>query len=70
MEPRPQPAAAVDSFYGVARDPRTGREPSAHAVLTWTTRAPDAGGRLLPVPTDGEVRLIPADSPRAPVQAW
>ncbi|WP_280448029.1 metallophosphoesterase [Nocardia cyriacigeorgica] len=40
------------------------------AVLTWTTRAPDAGGRLLPVATDGEVRLIPADSPRAPVQAW
>lgn len=40
------------------------------AILTWTTRAPDAAGRLVPVATDGEVRLIPADSPRAPVPVW
>lgn len=40
------------------------------AILTWTTRAPDAAGRLVPVATDGEVRLILADSPRAPVPVW
>ncbi|MEV6392754.1 phosphohydrolase [Nocardia xishanensis] len=39
-------------------------------VLTWTTVAPDESGRLTPVPSDAEVRLGPADSPRAPVPVF
>ncbi|MEU0505533.1 metallophosphoesterase family protein [Nocardia sp. NPDC005998] len=35
-------------------------------ILTWTTVAPDPTGRLLPVDTDAQVRLGPADSPLAP----
>ncbi|WP_280435359.1 metallophosphoesterase [Nocardia carnea] len=33
------------------------------AVLTWTSRGPDAAGRLVPVDTDGEVLLAPAGGP-------
>ncbi|MGW4368668.1 metallophosphoesterase [Nocardia takedensis] len=33
------------------------------AVFTWTTLSPDAGGRLLPVPAHGEVRVGPVDGP-------
>ncbi len=36
------------------------------AVLTWTTFGLDAAGRPMPVPANTEVRLAPADSPRAP----
>ncbi|MFD0365641.1 phosphohydrolase [Nocardia sp. GCM10030253] len=35
-------------------------------ILTWTTVAHDPTGRLVPADSDAEVRLGPADSPRAP----
>ena len=40
------------------------------AVLTWTSRTPDAAGRPVPMPTDGELWLAPADSSRPPRQIW
>ncbi|GAA5068248.1 hypothetical protein [Nocardia callitridis] len=39
------------------------------AILTWTTVAPDASGRLVPVDADAEVRLGPVDSPSTTVHA-
>ncbi|GAA5068242.1 metallophosphoesterase [Nocardia callitridis] len=39
------------------------------AILTWTTVAPDASGRLVPVDADAEVRLGPVDSPLTTVYA-
>ncbi len=38
-------------------------------ILTWTTVTPDPSGRLVPVDTDAEVRLGPADSVLAAVYA-
>ncbi|ASF09799.1 hypothetical protein NBRGN_053_00130 [Nocardia brasiliensis NBRC 14402] len=39
-------------------------------IVTWTTLTPDAAGRLAPIAADAELRLAPADSPRAPVPVW
>ncbi|MFC9437939.1 metallophosphoesterase [Nocardia sp. NPDC057030] len=39
-------------------------------IVTWTTVAPDPAGRLVPVDSDAELRLAPADSTRAPVPVY
>ncbi len=36
------------------------------AILTWTTRARDHAGRLVPAPADTEIRIAPADAPHPP----
>ncbi|WP_227998782.1 metallophosphoesterase [Nocardia australiensis] len=39
-------------------------------IVTWTSVAPDVGGQLLPVAAGAELRVGPADSPRAPATVY
>ncbi|WP_328391291.1 metallophosphoesterase [Nocardia sp. NBC_00416] len=62
--------AAAGSGPVLAGDLEVVTVTGASAVLTWTSRTPDAAGRPVPVDTDGEVFLGPADGSHPLRRVW
>ncbi|MCP2289039.1 metallophosphoesterase [Nocardia amikacinitolerans] len=66
----PASRARAQAVSVVATDLEVVTVTDRSVVLTWTTVAADGTGRLVPVPSDAEVRLGAADSTRAPVPVF